>query len=129
MVAEIPSLNSFLGVKEQSPEKNIIKCACERAKGEDNPQCITAHQPCVGRASSYVDRKQGLQGMRHETIEGREGARSGKLWNMNIFPGKAAPGLAPRRTWQLGSTHTKNAGQEDLPSKSTPATIQLCIGS
>lgn len=45
-----------------------------------------------GNSQHQVDREQGLQGMRHETTEGWEGARSGKFWNMNIFPGRAALG-------------------------------------
>lgn len=46
----------------------------------------------LGNSQHQVGREQGLQGMRHETTEGWEGARSGKSCNMNIFPGKSALG-------------------------------------
>ena len=85
-------------------------------EGEVNP-LETSVLTCSGTASTWVGKGQGLQGMRHQR---GEGARSGKLLEMTVFP----DARTPWRSWQLG-TRTKDAEEEDLPSESKPGATQL----
>lgn len=109
----MPPLNSFLGVKEQNPEKTSLDVFAKGVQGEgDMSEDISAH--LLGSSPTWVGREREAAG--NETSVG-------KVLEPDHFPRCSCP----RRSQQPHSTRTKNAEEETPRQRASLGPHRLCL--